>query len=150
MGSKAVIALPSVPESDAAVLAFVEQFIQQNGIEESVADRLLLATSEAATNGMKHGNLYNADKYIRICLEKIVSTHCILVTVEDEGNGFDSNTLENPLEEDYLLRTSGRGVFLMRTLSDEITFANHGKSVRMFFGLTKADNNAVNNADNKE
>src|SRR5207253_7017267 len=53
----------------------------------------------------------------------------VSITVRDEGKGFDSNTVEDPTSHENLLFTHGRGIYLMKTLMDEVLFEENG-SVR--------------------
>jgi serine/threonine-protein kinase RsbW len=55
----------------------------------------------------------------------------VLVTVEDEGSGFRSDVVPDPTSPDNLLRTHGRGLYLMRTLMDEVNFEQGGSVVHM-------------------
>lgn len=123
----------STPASDLAVLQFVEQFVQVYHVPETLADRVILAISEAATNAMKHGNGYDATKQVEIELSVKDDKLEVWAIVEDEGAGFDPDALPNPLDTENLLKASGRGVFLIRNLADEVHFEEQGTRTRMCF-----------------
>jgi anti-sigma regulatory factor (Ser/Thr protein kinase) len=55
----------------------------------------------------------------------------VSITVRDEGRGFDSNAVPDPTSRENLLFTHGRGIYLMKTLMDEVSFEEGGSVVRM-------------------
>jgi serine/threonine-protein kinase RsbW len=59
--------------------------------------------------------------------------------INDEGRGFDPKEVANPLRNENLLRESGRGIFLMRTLMDRVEFESirGGYEVRLWLALNK-------------
>lgn len=114
---------------------FVDNFSANCNIEHDVYGNLLIATLEAANNAITHGNKLNEDKQVEITFE--MDEDKILLTVEDEGSGFDYNNIPDPTSPENLENMSGRGVFLMTKLSDSIEFENNGSFVRMTFFLLK-------------
>ena len=89
-----------------------------------------LALQEALANAVRHGNHENPHKQVH------VSCRCsrdgeVSVTVRDEGEGFDSEALPDPTAPQNYLRTHGRGIYLMRALMDEVSFAEGGRVVHM-------------------
>jgi serine/threonine-protein kinase RsbW len=96
--------------------------------------RLMLAVSEAATNAILHGNKLEASK--KVSLEAFQSEENRLIfEVKDEGNGFDPQTLPDPLDDNNLLKTSGRGVFLMKEYANEVQYAENGTKLILRFNL---------------
>jgi serine/threonine-protein kinase RsbW len=94
----------------------------------------MLAVSEAATNAILHGNKLEASK--KVSLEAFQSEENRLIfEVKDEGNGFDPQTLPDPLDDNNLLKTSGRGVFLMKEYADEVQYAENGTKLILRFNL---------------
>ena len=55
----------------------------------------------------------------------------VSITVRDEGRGFDAATVQDPTAPDNRLLTHGRGIYLMKTLMDEVSFEDGGSAVRM-------------------
>ena len=102
----------------------VEKFLQEAGKRLSLDDgtlyRLLVAATEAVNNAILHGNGSDPDKQVHVRLRS--STRQIVLRVEDEGRGFDATSLPNPLEEKNLMKDHGRGVFLIRSVMDEVKF----------------------------
>ena len=85
---------------------------------------------EALANAVIHGNGENSGK------RAYVECRCYMdgevsITVQDEGRGFDCNAIPNPTFRENLLLTYGRGIYLMKTLMDEITFEEGGTVVMM-------------------
>ncbi|MEO1021910.1 MAG: ATP-binding protein [Bacteroidota bacterium] len=95
--------------------------------------RLMLTVSEAATNGVVHGNKLDEDK--RVHITAFCDGQRLVVTTQDEGEGFDPQSVKNPLDEENLLKASGRGVFLMGEYADLVTYEDSGKRLIMEFQL---------------
>ena len=113
------------------VLEVIETFVAEQSLDEEVKHRLLVASTEAATNAMRHGNRFDPLKDILLELEAREDE--IVVTVEDEGNGFSPDNLPDPLQEENLLKPGGRGVYLMNLLADNVEFTLGGRCVRLRF-----------------
>ncbi len=80
---------------------------------------LQIACSEALINAIVHGNKENENKKV---YTNIQYTEIILsVRIKDEGNGFDINTLPDPTSKENILKESGRGIFIIKSLVDEFT-----------------------------
>ena len=114
---------------------FVDELSVNCNIDHDVYGNLLIATLEAANNAITHGNKLNARKQVELVFT--VEKDKILLTVKDEGHGFDYNNIPDPTAPENLENMSGRGVFLMSKLSDKIEFEENGSFVRMTFFLLK-------------
>jgi serine/threonine-protein kinase RsbW len=111
---------------------YFSQLAREHGYPESIwAENLPLAMDEAVTNAIRHGHNMDASKIIRI--SGILSQDKLEIRVEDEGEGFDPDSLPDPREGDSLYRSNGRGVFLIRTLSDELLYEKGGRHLTMVF-----------------
>lgn len=108
-----------------------EAFLAERVADEDLAYRVVLLASEAATNAMEHGNAMDVDKQVTLDLH--VEPERIVLCVEDEGAGFDPEAVDNPLQEDHLFRDSGRGIYLMEHMADEVAYENEGRRVRIVF-----------------
>lgn len=95
--------------------------------------RLMLTVSEAATNGVVHGNKLNADKTVTLIAS--ASNNNLVISIHDQGEGFVPEEVPNPLAEENLLKTSGRGVFLMKEYADEVKYEDEGRKLVMTFVL---------------
>lgn len=123
-----------VPSADAYLEQVVEEtqaFVESHFSDEDFAYRVVLSTTEAVTNAMKHGNKYDQSKSVTI--ELSVDHNRVDVMVEDEGPGFNRKTVKNPLEKENLMRSFGRGIYLMEKMADEMRYELGGRRVYLSF-----------------
>jgi serine/threonine-protein kinase RsbW len=79
-----------------------------------------MAVREAAVNAVLHGNEYDPARKIAVGFEN--TGKALVITIADEGKGFSPETVPDPLAQENLLRGTGRGIFLIRSLMDEVHF----------------------------
>ena len=89
-------------------------------VPEETKHWLLMALREALANAIKHGNRQDTSK--RIHLEMDVVGQNLLIKIRDEGEGFDPTAVDDPLAPENRLKTSGRGIFYMKTFMDDVRF----------------------------
>ena len=89
--------------------------------------------TEALSNAMLYGNDSDPDKRVRI--EVAIRVQEVAVRVTDEGTGFDPSTVPDPTLPDNISKTGGRGIFLMKSLMDEVRFNDRGNSVTLVLRL---------------
>jgi serine/threonine-protein kinase RsbW len=130
---KKVLSLKSDPKEVMRVELFLERVNKELCLDDIRFNKLLVATTEAVNNGIVHGNKRNPHKIVTVTLEYF--DNLISVSVEDEGPGLDPATLPDPLSEENLLRENGRGVFLMRTLMDNVTFGNTARGAIVIMSM---------------
>ncbi len=110
--------------SDPELMPEVEQFVldvaEEVGLNENKFNNIALAVAEAISNSIKHGNKNDKNKKVFIKIE--VKNHQMIVTLKDEGTGFDPNTVPDPTRPENILKESGRGVHIMRSLLDDLRF----------------------------
>lgn len=87
------------------------------GFDEDDLTKIGMAVRESMVNAVVHGNRYNANKKVRFSVSK--NANSLTVRIADEGEGFDFEHLPDPLAPENLLRSSGRGIFLIRSFMDE-------------------------------
>jgi len=121
----------SIPENISKVEPFLESVNDRLRLNEVEFHKLLVATTEAVNNAIMHGNKATPEKSVTVDIT--IKKNYIVIRVCDEGGGFDPEKIPNPLDEENLLKESGRGLFLMQTLMDEVEIiANDtGCEVRM-------------------
>jgi serine/threonine-protein kinase RsbW len=90
------------------------------GFSQEEQDSLAIAVTEIANNAIVHGNKRDPGK--KVFVNIAVNGGEIRMTVRDQGVGFDPDKLSNPLDPENLLRESGRGVFIVRSLMDELSY----------------------------
>ena len=112
--------LASTMDSVGVVEAAAEKMAAGAGLDDDEVFHVTMAVREAAVNAVLHGNEYDSTREIEGSLE-ITGTDLIFI-VADQGHGFDPDHLPNPLAPENLLRNSGRGIFLIRSLMDEVHF----------------------------
>ena len=95
-----------------------EQLAIKAGFGEDDLHKITMSVREAAVNAVLHGNAYDPGKKITVAYE--TSSETLAITITDEGKGLDSGSLPDPLAEENLLKTSGRGIFLIRSFMDEV------------------------------
>jgi anti-sigma regulatory factor (Ser/Thr protein kinase) len=112
---------------------YVRQLFDQFGLDVELYPNILISLTEAVNNAVQHGNCYDVTKHVRVCTEKYGRyVHC---EISDEGRGFDPNVLPDPTAPENVEKPGGRGVFLMRQLSDSISFKDNGRTVELKFYL---------------
>ena len=87
------------------------------GFDEDEVMRIAMAVREAAVNAVLHGNAYDPGKKVKLDFEKTGKD--LVITIRDQGKGLDLSSIPDPLAPENLLKTSGRGIFLMRSFMDE-------------------------------
>ncbi len=90
-------------------------------LRSSEVHNLMVAASEAINNAVMHGNKNDPSK--RVYLDISYEDHNIMVEVQDEGKGFNPENLPNPLLPENLLKPSGRGIHIMKSLMDSVDFS---------------------------
>ena len=92
---------------------------------------------EALANAVVHGNHEDPNKHVHVVC-RCTPEEEVSIVVRDEGKGFNSTELPNPTAADQLQSTHGRGIYLMRTLMDEVHFELGGTVVQMRKKSTKS------------
>ena len=123
----------SLPSQIQAISPFVDQlmrfilaFRNANGSEIEIETAL----REALANAVIHGNGENSHKRVYVVCRCYMDGE-VLITVRDQGQGFDNTALPDPTVPENRLFTHGRGIYLMKTLMDEVCFEKGGAVVRM-------------------
>jgi serine/threonine-protein kinase RsbW len=108
------------------LMRFILNFRNRDGSEIEIE----VALREALANAVVHGNGQNCRKRVYVGCRCYVDGE-VSIMVWDEGRGFDRNTLPDPTTPENLLFTHGRGIYLMKTLMDEVSFEGGGTAVHM-------------------
>jgi serine/threonine-protein kinase RsbW len=91
------------------------------GIDGEMEHWIGMAMREAVANAVKHGNRLDPDKRVLVKLESAGDD--LTIVVGDEGGGFDPERISDPLAPENHLKTSGRGIFYIRTFMDDVSFS---------------------------
>jgi serine/threonine-protein kinase RsbW len=108
------------------------QAAKKLGFDEDDQNNIGMAVRECMVNAVVHGNRYNKNKVVHFDMES--SRENLTITIADEGEGFDIQSLPDPLAPENLLRQSGRGLLLIRAFMDEVDLhrgAGGGTEVRL-------------------
>ena len=90
---------------------------QRAGMDEDDLMKVGMAIRESVVNAVVHGNRYNSNKKVRFSVSS--DGQRFMVQVGDEGEGFDFDSIPDPLAPENLMRTSGRGIFLIKSFMDD-------------------------------
>ncbi len=122
-------------ESDITNLTIVENAIDnltnEIGINKDCYGKILIAVLEAVNNAIVHGNKSDLKKSVKVNF--LVERNNLSVSVTDEGKGFKPEEVPDPTRPENLEEISGRGIFLMSKLADEIEFNRKGNNVILKF-----------------
>ena len=99
------------------------RLLEGREIAEETRHWILMAVREAVANAIKHGNQQDLSKHVHLEMDVVADT--LVISVRDEGEGFDPGKVEDPLAPENRLKTSGRGIFYMKTFMDDIRFQRH-------------------------
>jgi len=103
--------------------------VARHGYNGSTAFAIRLAVEEALNNAIKHGNCCDASKVVELIFD--ISPQQAVITIGDQGDGFDPASVPDPTVEENLEKPYGRGIMLMRAYMDEVNFNEQGNQVRM-------------------
>lgn len=113
-------------------LAEIAGFTSEDGLD------LGLAVRETVINAIRHGNAEDPDTRVHVVLS--VEEDGVRASVRDEGNGFDPSSSPDPTSPDNRLRTSGRGLLLIRAFVDDVRFSyrkDRGLTVTLYKRLRR-------------
>ena len=136
MSAHKSIEFPSVIDNIHTVEQMVEDVCAEFHVKEDYYGEILISLTEAVNNAIVHGNKLDPSKKVKVSLE--VAGQNLRFTIEDEGPGFDYQNLPDPTAPENIEKPHGRGVFLMRQLSDRCEFLDEGRVVIMDFAVLEA------------
>lgn len=113
--------LPSRLELLSIIDKVVDGVADQLSFEDDDKDAIAISVIEAGTNAIQHGHRHDPSRLVRITFH--LHPDALEVEVEDQGTGFDLETLEDPGAPENLLRERGRGIFIMKSMMDEVRFS---------------------------
>ncbi len=90
---------------------------ERAGFDDDDLMKIGMAVRESMVNAVVHGNRYNVNKKVHFAVDERPDR--ITVRIADEGEGFDYKSVPDPLAPENILRTSGRGIFLINSFMDE-------------------------------
>lgn len=109
----------------------VEEFIREvfsfYNFPDTCFNKVLLCISEATINAIAHGNKGDHRKKVELSVD--CKTHLISVKITDQGEGFDFNNLPDPTLKENVLKESGRGIHIIKTMAKTFSFNEKGNSL---------------------
>jgi serine/threonine-protein kinase RsbW len=125
------IQIPSILENIRMIESFIDNAREKFRLDDDIYGNIMIAVTEAVNNAIKHGN--EGDKSKNVSLSLSLKDSLIQFVIKDEGSGFDYENLPDPTSPENLEKIGGRGIFLMKHLSDEVQFKEKGKVVQLNF-----------------
>ncbi len=133
MASKAPVAhsmaIASTPVAIAEVCRWILPKLKANNFSQEDIFAIHLALEEALINAIKHGNKMDPAKEVKI--DYSVSPDKVEISMTDQGEGFDPETVPDPRHGANLYKNEGRGLLLMQSYMDVVEYSKRGNSVRM-------------------
>jgi serine/threonine-protein kinase RsbW len=125
------IQVPSIIENIRIIESFIDNAKEKFHLDDDIYGNIMIAVTEAVNNAIKHGNAGDRSKNVFLSLN--LKDSLIKFIVKDEGTGFDFQNLPDPTEPENLQKIGGRGIFLMKHLSDQVEFKEDGRVVELSF-----------------
>jgi serine/threonine-protein kinase RsbW len=125
------IQIPSLMENIRIIESFIDNTKDIYNIDDDIYGNIMIAVTESVNNAIKHGN--KEDKTKNVNLSLILKENEVRFVVEDQGTGFDHTNLSDPTLPENIDKPGGRGIFLMKHLSDEVHFTDNGRRVELVF-----------------
>ncbi len=128
-------------KSDKSSLVLLEPVLENLrqilGIKDENFYNVMIAVTEAVNNAINHGNKQNPNKKVDFVVQ--ADSHNIYIKVKDEGNGFNPEQIADCLVPENLLKSSGRGIFIIRELMDNVEIHSNesGTTLEMYYSYKK-------------
>jgi serine/threonine-protein kinase RsbW len=125
------IQVPSLMENIRMIESFIDNAKERFHLDDDIYGNIMIAVTEAVNNAIKHGNASDKSKNVHLSLS--LDDSMIKFVIKDEGQGFNYQNLPDPTAPENIEKPGGRGIFLMRHLSDEVDFKDAGRIVELSF-----------------
>jgi len=127
--------IPSQLNELCKIEEITEGIAQQMGLSDDQQDNLSIAVTEAVGNAIVHGNKKDPSKTVQIVFR--IKENSIRVSIQDQGGGFNPDKLADPLDPKNLMKESGRGLFILKSLMDKVSFQFSSQGTTLQFELKK-------------
>ena len=125
------IQVPSLMENIRMIESFIDNAKERFHLDDDIYGNIMIAVTEAVNNAIKHGNASDKSKNVHLSLS--LDESMIKFVIKDEGQGFNYQNLPDPTAPENIEKPGGRGIFLMKHLSDEVDFKDAGRVVELSF-----------------
>ncbi len=129
-----MLVLTSDPKNISRIEKFVQNVFLDCDLCPEIYGNILISLTEAVTNAILHGNNGDSSKTVEIRTERFEDSKQVFY-IKDQGAGFNYKEIPDPTSQENILKIGGRGVFLMRELSDRLKFHDNGCCVEIDFNL---------------
>ena len=123
------LSLPSSMQHVYLLDVVVSEILKETDFTEDMQEQINLAVIEAGTNAIKHGNKEDPNK--KATIELTLAEDKLAIAIKDEGKGFTRKEVADPLDPENLLKSSGRGLFLIEAYMDSVTYEANGTIIKM-------------------
>ena len=127
------IKIPSITDNVSVVESFIDNLKDKISLSDNIYGNILISVTEAVNNAIIHGNKEDKAKKVELYLKQ--SKKSISFIIKDEGPGFDESKIPDPTSPKNLDNIKGRGVFLIKNLTDNVKFRKKGSEVELVFNL---------------
>ncbi len=127
------IKIPSITDNVSVVESFIDNLKDKISLSDNIYGNILISVTEAVNNAIVHGNKEDKAKKVELYLKQ--SKKSISFIIKDEGPGFDESKIPDPTSPKNLDNLKGRGVFLIKNLTDNVKFRKKGSEVELVFNL---------------
>ncbi len=125
------ISIPSLIENIKIIESFIDNAREKFEINDDIYGNIMISVTECISNAIIHGNESNKNKLVH--LELLIEDELLKFIIEDEGQGFDFTEQQDPTSPENIEKTGGRGIFLIKHLTDEVKFEEGGKKTILSF-----------------
>jgi serine/threonine-protein kinase RsbW len=125
------ISIPSLIENIKMIESFIDNAKESFEINDDIYGNIMISVTECVSNAIIHGN--QSDKNKLVHLELTMENDLLKFTIEDEGRGYDASELKDPTAPENIEKTGGRGIFLIKQLTDDVKFEDNGKKTVLSF-----------------
>jgi serine/threonine-protein kinase RsbW len=112
---------------------FLNQIFLETDLNRIYFNRVLLGLSEAVSNSIIHGNKNDCSK--KVFISFLYQEKKLIISVKDEGSGFSIDNVEDPTQLENIKKESGRGLFLIQNIADEVCFFEGGNKIQILYSL---------------
>lgn len=122
---------PAKKEFIGGVSSHIQKALANMGYEHNMQSRMVIpfAVEEAMKNAIVHGCKENETKKVKVTCK--ITDEKVEISVEDEGDGFDINSVPDPTSLDQISNNTGRGLLLLNCYMDDVVFREDGTKVTM-------------------
>ena len=127
------IVIESKLENICVIEKMVDEISDEIKLSSDIYGKILIATIEAVNNSIVHGNKLDPTK--KVFVDVILENNELHIAISDQGKGFDFTNVPDPTIPENIENISGRGVFLMKKLTDNLIFNDTGTQVELIFKI---------------